>query len=84
MEASIVTSHAVNIYKILFLTEKFQICQQRRLVRNRSPDLGFSTAKEPIRRSHVIRMGKNENLGKLIKGLSGLKNADKLDGYLRG
>ena len=29
MEASIVTSHAVNIYKILFLTEKFQICQQR-------------------------------------------------------
>lgn len=29
MEVSIVTSHAVNFYKILFLTEKFQICKQR-------------------------------------------------------
>ena len=29
METSIVTSHAVNIYKILFLSEKFQLCKQR-------------------------------------------------------
>ena len=53
-------------------------------MRDRSPDLGFWTAHEPIRGHHVIRMRKNEKLGKLLRVSWVLKNADKLDGYLRG